>query len=287
MPAGLVSTLAGGALAKPVDAKTRIPDKYSGLTIASAETRLIRTDEGAPQQFVFIDTNLDIDSAQIASRSSMWWHANGWYDHDGTLVFNDHVGSATKVALIPVEGEAALGKQHTFRFLQARTDGGLCLRSEGGVKSPGGFEPNSRFQNTLNVPVFPKETRLLGKGNIIALDGQRKLIVQSRAIAHLRVTLGRVPVSQFQHLASRTYGSFEDPRFSGDFSETNIAHRWSRIVTISHDNDWQATRSRSSIYHKRRHCSRAGCVMALGAGQPVAEVAIQALARNGSILKKR
>ena len=52
LPAGLVSTLAGAALAKPVDAKTRIPDKYSGLTIGAAETRLIRTDDGEPQQFV-------------------------------------------------------------------------------------------------------------------------------------------------------------------------------------------------------------------------------------------
>ena len=161
LPAGLVSTLAGAALAKPVDAKTRTPDKYSGLTISAAETRLIRTDEGEPQQFVFIDTNLDIDSAEIASRIGMWWHANGWYDTNGNLVFNDRVGAATKVALVPVEGEAALGKQHTFRFLQPRTDGSLCLRIEGGVKSPGGFETNGRFEKTLNVPIFPRETRLL------------------------------------------------------------------------------------------------------------------------------
>ena len=194
LPAGITSTLGGAALEKPVDAKTRIPDKFSGLTIASAETRMIRTEEGEPQQFVFINTNLDIDSAEIASRIGLWWHEDGWHDKDGNLIFDDRLGSATKVALVPVESEAALGKQHTFRFLQPRTDGGLCLRIEGGVKSPGGFETNTRFEKTLDVPIFPRETRLLGKGNIIALDGERKLIVQSRAIDHLRVTLGRVPV---------------------------------------------------------------------------------------------
>ncbi len=75
LPAGMTSTLAGAALEKDVEAKTRIPDKYSGLKITSAETRMIRTDEGEPQQFVFIRTNLDIDSVEIASRIGMWWHS--------------------------------------------------------------------------------------------------------------------------------------------------------------------------------------------------------------------
>ena len=242
-PAGIASNLAGTPLEKDVDAKTRVPDKYSGLTITGAETRMIRTDEGEPQQFVFISTNLDIDSAEIASRIGMWWHVDGWYDEFHNLIFDKRVGSASKVELIPVETEAPIGKEHTFRFVQARTDGSLFLRIGEGVKSPGGFETNTRFERTLSAPPFPKETRLLGKGNILALDGERKLIVQSRAVDHLRITLGRVPVSQFQHLVSLTYGSFSEPRFSSDFGQGSIVQRWSKIVAVPHENDWQATQS--------------------------------------------
>ncbi len=375
LPAGVTSTLAGTALEKDVEAKTRIPDKYSGLKISSAESRMIRTDEGEPQQFVFISTNLDIDSAEVASRIGLWWHENGWYDNDGALIFDARVASATKVSLVPVESEAALTKEHTFRFLQPRTDGSLCLRIESGVKSPGGFETNTRFDKTFAVPRFPKETRLLGKGNVLALDGERKLIVQSRAVDHVRITLGRVPVSQFQHLASLSYGSFDEPRFSGEFSESNITHRWSKVVPVPHENDWQAVQSvidlseappliapdqlpggrgvffvtvepvepiasrkpSDDIYSRIEPASESGeddeprgrwygyeetqpkdgwqrsqgtvskrfimatdlgllvktaadgsrdvFVMALGTGQPVAEVAVQALARNGSILE--
>ena len=198
--------------------------------------------------------------------------------------------------------------------------------------------------------------------------------MQSRAIDHLRVTLGRVPVSQFQHLASLTYGSFEDPSFSGDLTENNLTQRWSRIVTVQTQNDWQATESTidlsqapplgdsgpfpggrgvffvtvepvervapppaDDIYSRIENSSefrdddgrdewyededaqptdgwkraegtiskrfvmatdlgllvktaadgsRDVFVMALGAGRPVADVTIQALARNGSILKE-
>ena len=243
-PKGLVSTLRGQPLAEDREAKTRVPDKFSGLIIQKAETRIIRTDEGEPQQFLFIDTNLVIDSAEIASRIGMWWHAKGWHDSNGNLVFDERVDSATPVKLTLVEGEAPLSQQHAFRFIEPRTHGGLFLRIGTGVKSPGGFETNTRFEKTPQVPAFPKETRLLGKGNILALDGERKLAVQSRGVDHLRITLGRVPVAQFQHLVTLTgYSTFDEPVFSGSFSDNNIVHRWSKIVDVPRTNDWEATQS--------------------------------------------
>ena len=273
VPAGIASTLGGQPLAKDVEAKTRVPDKYSGLKIESAETMIIRTDEGEPQQFVFVTTNLDIDSAEIASRIGMWWHRDGWYDNHRNLIFDERVGSATKVALIPVESEAALSKRHAFRFLQAETSGSLCLRIGEGVKSPGGFETNTRFEKVLSVPRFPKETRLLGKGNILALDGERKLVVQSRGVDHLRVTLGRVPDSQFQHLVALTgHSSFDDPDFSGNFSQNDIVHRWSKVVEVPRANDWEASQSVDRYFRSA----------SLGGAEPASRRARRVLRHRGA-----
>ena len=152
------------------------------------------------------------------------------------------IPTASPVRLIPVESEAPLTKQHEFRFLQPRADGGLFARVGEGVKAPGGFETNTRFDSMLKVPEFPKETRILGKGNILALDGERKLAVQSRAVDHLRITLGRVPVSQFQHLITQSSGKFEELAFFNGY-EQNIVQRWSKIVAVRHKNDWEAVRS--------------------------------------------
>ena len=94
------------------------------------------------------------------------------------------------------------------------------------------------------MPPFPKEVRLLGKGNVLVLDGERKLAVQSRGVDHLRVSLWRVPVSQFQHLISMNrWNQFADPDFSGYFSKDNISHRWSKIVAVPRKNDWEACES--------------------------------------------
>jgi len=240
VPAGLVSELVGTPLAKDVVAKTRVPDKFSGLVLGKAETRIIRTDEGEPQQFVFITTNLDIDSAEIAKRIGLWWHKDGWFDKDGNLVFKKLEATATKIALVPVESEAPVGKQHAFRFIEPRTNGSLLVRIEEGVKSPGGFETDTRFEKVLEVPPFPRETRLLGKGNVLALEGERKLIVQSRGIDHLRITLSRVPVSKFQQLISCTYSKI----FSGETgSKDDFVQKWRKVVAVEHHNEWEATQT--------------------------------------------
>ncbi len=244
LPAGVVCSLVGTPLAAEVTAKTRVPDKYSGLKFTGAETRIIRTDEGEPQQFLFVSTNLDIDSAEVASRIGMWWDSRSWHDSYGKLRFDELQATATKVALTLVESEAPISKQHAFRFIEPRTNGQMFLRIGEGVKSPGGFETNTRHEKLISVPAYPKETRILGKGNVLALDGERKLVVESRAIKHLRVTLSRVPVSQFQHLVSMSrWSEFTAPNFDGSFSKDNISQRWSKIVTVPIKNEWEANQT--------------------------------------------
>ena len=244
VPAGLVSSLVGAPLAKDTTAKARVPDKFSGLEFTKAETKIVRTDEGEPQQFVFITTNLDIDSAEVAKRIGLWWHKGSWYDKNGNLVFKEREASATKIELVPVENEAPVGKQHAFRFIEPRSNGQLYLHVAAGVKSPGGFETATGFEKILRVPPFPQETRLLGKGNVLALDGERKLIVQSRGIGHLRLTLSRIPVSQFQHLVSFSYGKMGKTDLSNNIvSENNLGQRWSRVVAVAQRNEWEATQT--------------------------------------------
>jgi len=244
VPAGLVSSLVGAPLANDTSAKARVPDKFSGLQLTRAETKIIRTDEGEPQQFVFVTTNLDIDSAEVAKRIGLWWHRNGWHDKDGNLAFAEREPTATKIDLVPVENAAPVGKQHAFRFIEPRSNGQLYLRVTAGVQSPGGFETNTGFEQLLQVPPFPREIRLLGKGNVLALDGERKLIVQSRAIDHLRVTLSRIPVSQFQHLVSFTYGKMANTDLSNNsIGEDNLGQKWSKVVAVEQRNEWEATQS--------------------------------------------
>ncbi|HEX5790211.1 MAG TPA: MG2 domain-containing protein, partial [Luteolibacter sp.] len=242
---GLVSKLGGQPLQKAQETKTRVPDKYSGLKITGASTRIIRTEEGEPEQVLFVQTDQAIDSAQIARRIALWWHPHRWHSDHDKLDFAGRVGEASRIALTPVESEAPLSTSHAFRFTEPRTHGSALLRIERGAQSPGGFEINLDYERVISLPAFPKETRILGKGNVLALHGERKLLVQSRGIDHLRITLGRVPIEQFQHLIATTgYSEFSDPSFEDDgFSENNLVQRWSKVIEVNRKNEWEATRS--------------------------------------------
>ncbi|MEK7949115.1 alpha-2-macroglobulin family protein [Luteolibacter soli] len=239
---GLVTTAGGKPMEPEREAKTRVPDKFSGFKLTGAETRILRTDEGEPQQFLFINTDHDLDGAEIASHITAWWRDNGWTLDDRTKL-SAQLANATKVKLTPVASDAPLAQQHAFRFVEPRP-GTLLVRVEPGVKAPGGFEMARRFETLADVPEFPKEVNLLGKGNVLALGGARKLVAQSRGIDHLQVTFSRVPVSQIQHLITQNrYGEFSAPDLNYSFSEENIVQRWRKIVDVPHTNDWEAVQT--------------------------------------------
>ena len=88
---------------------------------------------------------------------------------------------------------------------------------------PGGFVTAEDFRDVTVLPAIPKEAALLGKGGLLALNGERKINVQSRGLDHLRYTVARVQTSQINHLVSQTSGSFESPRFRGGFGLENMS----------------------------------------------------------------
>jgi len=244
--AGLQPYVGGPPLKDDVETKTRVPDKYSAFNLTGAHTEIIRTDEGEPQQFLFIDSDVAIESSEVASHIHVWWRQQGWR-LDRRDLLDDEVVHAVKVALTPVESAAPLSNRHAFRFTEPRY-GSLLVRVDAGVKAPGGFELRPGYEITANVPQFPKEVQILGKGNILALGGERKLLAQSRGIDHLRFTVGRVPVSQIQHLVTQNYDTFEEPRLDSSLGEAGLVQRWRKVVPVPHQNDWEAKRSSLDLH---------------------------------------
>lgn len=240
VPGGLASSVGGAPLPADVEAKSRVPDKFSGFKLTAANTRIIRTDEGEPQQFLFIESDLALDSAEVARRIAVKWRSSSFNLNDRSQL-ERQVAESEPVTLTPVDAEAPLTRQHAFRFVEPR-HGNLLVRVEPGVKAPGDFELGRRFEAVTGVPAFPKEATILGKGNVLALGGARRLLAQSRGIEHLQVTFGRVPVSQIQHLVSQNRnGSFGEPGLQTyGFNENHLVQRWQKVVQVPRQNDWEA-----------------------------------------------
>ncbi len=251
---GLTTPVGGQALSDDVVAKVRVPDIESGFHITSASTEIVKTEEGEPEQFLFVNTEGYVTTAALQQKLAVWLEPLDFTIRDplGHSVIpgvND-VNEAllrqfTPVTLKPVEVELGedqpAATRHGFKFL-AEKSGRLFVRIHKGVEAFGGFRLGAEFRIFERVPEFPKEVQVLGKGGILALNGERKLSVKSRGVPHLRVTMARVPARQVNHLVVMTEGDFASPYFvmGESFDESNFAHFLRRVQPVAMKNEHQA-----------------------------------------------
>lgn len=252
---GLKTTNGGTGTSKPVGSNIRVPDIYSGFNVESADTRIIRTDEGEPEQYLFVE------ASGYARGEEMEKHIQAWLlpkdkpaDKDGKVsedyewpntgeVTPEVLKLAKPVKLTRVETEVEEGEplstSHAFKLL-VEDAGRIYVRVAKGVEALGGFKLGKDFAAVADVPEFPNEVDILGEGGLLALNGERKISIKSRGVGHVRYTLARVPFSQVNHVARFAKGDFQDPYWSGDVDEENIARIKREIKPTAMRNEYQA-----------------------------------------------
>lgn len=253
----LASTLGGTSLESDFTAKVRVPDIDSGFKIASSSTEILKTEDGEPEQFLFINTEGYVTTANLLTHLGLWQEPEKFTIRDarGSLVSpspndvtEDILRKYASVSLTPVELEFSDDQpattRHAFKFL-TQEKGRLFVRITQGVEALGGFRLATEFRGFESVPRFPKEVQLLGDGGILALNGERKLSLQSRGVPFLRVNMARVPQRQVNHLVVMTGGDFANPYFhmGHGFNESNITRFLRSVQPVPMKNEYEAAYS--------------------------------------------
>jgi uncharacterized protein YfaS (alpha-2-macroglobulin family) len=242
---GVVALSGGEPMEKEAVTKITSPSRYSGFTFKSAKAQLVTGDEDEPRQFVFLETSIAANGATVAKATKAWQLPPPKKDKDGEeepwtpeTVTPAVLAKSTPVPLEFVGGEDAPPVASVFGFrLKPQAPARLFVRVAKETPAPGGFALRENFDEIVDVPRFPREATILGKGGILALNGERKLNIQSRGLQHLRFTLARVPGGQINHLVSQTNGNFESPGFRGRMGFDNIANFHSSVQTLVKKND--------------------------------------------------
>ncbi|MES2598768.1 MAG: alpha-2-macroglobulin [Verrucomicrobiota bacterium] len=253
----LASTLGGKPSGDAIVRKVRVPDIDSGFKVTSTSTEIVTTEDGEPEQFLFIHTEGYASSDVLMKNLNVWLEPLEFTIKDpqgndviaGVNDVNDAMlKQFTPVKLKPVELEATEGgsvtTKHGFKFL-AEKSGRIFVRVNKGLVALGGFRLAKEFRAFAAVPEFPKEVQVLGKGGVLALNGERKLSVKTRGVPNLRVTMARVPARQVNHLVVMTEGDFASPYFvmGEGFNESNIARFLRRVQPVAMKNEHEASYS--------------------------------------------
>ena len=101
------------------------------------------------------------------------------------------------------------------------------------------------YNAIVAVPQLPREVQIEGQGGLLALSGDRKLSIRSRALAGIEFEIARVATTQINHLVSQTQGKFEDPEFRDShlFNQENISRIALEQQPIAVENKWKANYS--------------------------------------------
>src|SRR5207253_1668899 len=129
--------------------------------------------------------------------------------------------------------------------VRVETDGELYVRVKKGVRAAGDYPLSEDYEAVVNVPSLPREVQIEGQGGLLALNGEKKLSIRSRALSAIEFEISRVATTQINHLVSQTEGKFEHPLFEVPdyFNKENISRIATERQGIALENKWKANYS--------------------------------------------
>lgn len=248
---GIASSLPGPAAQAELVADVSLPGRYA-LQVGELATRIARDVDDNPVQLLSLSLSHSSTEAEVQGHVQAWLlplrHPDALKQKEWEKSFEtfngqpypwgqDNIGTTPpagseplKLDHNPLETEHA--QEHSFGHA-AEPGRWLLVRVAAGMKSFGGYELEKSSQLALQVPDYPPELRVMGKGALLAMGGPKKLSVFSRDLPGLRVEVGRLLPRQLQHLVTQSGGELATPYWNNwQFDESNISERLEKVLTL-------------------------------------------------------
>ncbi len=157
---------------------------------------------------------------------------------------DDVLEQAKRIEFTVVPSEKAQDRQHAFK-IRIESEGELYVRVPKGVRAFGDYPLADDYNAVVAVPQLPREVQIEGQGGLLALNGDRKLSIRSRALRAIEFEVARVATTQINHLVSQTEGRFEDPEFRAPlyFNKENISRIAVEQQPIEVEDKWKSNYS--------------------------------------------
>jgi len=225
-------------LAKAMEVRL-LPKRKASEEEKEAEVDSSEDADATPQPSASPNEESDSNEESVGSQlkeTELWKSADD--------VPDDVLDNAKVVAYVSLPSERALDRQHAFR-IRVETDGELYVRIKKGVRAAGDYPLSDDYNAVVEVPSLPREVQIEGQGGVLALNGEKKLSIRSRALSAIEFEISRVATTQINHLVSQTAGEFENPLFQNSdyFDKENISRIGTERQNIAMENKWKANYS--------------------------------------------
>ena len=249
--AGLKAISGGASTAENLETKFTAFSRDSNFFIESVSNMLRKTPTDEPEQNIVVELSILSGTAVLSKSVAAWKLPPEPTDkNDRPIpwtkenVTDEVLEKSEKLPLELITMPDAAPMEMGMAFRVAPQPGGkVFVKVPKDTAGPGGFVTAEDFRAVTVLPTIPKEAALMGNGGLLALNGERKISVQSRGIDHLRYTVARVQTSQINHLVSQTSGSFQSPQFNKKFGFENISNYQQSVQPIVKSGDFSVNYS--------------------------------------------
>jgi uncharacterized protein YfaS (alpha-2-macroglobulin family) len=247
---GDISPVHGGGKIKlsegKISERVLIPSLYSYVQIQSATATVVKNAKFEPQQVVAIQLNTPVSIEELqrslslkllpkdkAAPVSGQSPKKDYSWTSPTEVMPELLVDAPVVPFTINPIATSESTSHTLTF-SAEPNRWVYLEIKKGMKTYGDFILGKDFVNTLQVPAFAKEVKILpAEGSILSLSGDKKITLMSLGVDTLRVEMGRVLPESINHMVSQSYGSFSNPQMNSEFSLDSITEVITKDISLS------------------------------------------------------
>ncbi len=235
---GLVAARGSNKTLAALTRNVLVPNIYS-LQVKKITPTLVKNDKADPEQVMVFETSATVHEKEFAKNLSAFilplYHPDtkvedrkSPHSWRAAMVGPEilKLSEPLKLDAIPAEREHV--QLHSFKF-SAPVGRDIFVKVNKDFKAFGGYLMRNVVEQTVRVPAYPKEVKILHSGSLLAMSGEKKVSVMTRDVPALRYEVGRLLPQQIQHLVTMSNGNFASPDFINDFDANNLTERFEEI----------------------------------------------------------
>ena len=252
---GVTSSLGGTPVFTTVASTINLPGKYN-LEIIDSELDIVSGTNNDLKQVLNISLSQVVNDEELAKMIRVWQlpEDNNKNNNDEEKKYDDdddddddddynysferyfeqssiYVDEKLLAQAKPVELKLRKGEDNDNKVvsfdLQADQKSKLYIVIDRNLVAQNGYILGEEYKKVLTVPKYSKFASFTSSGSLLSLSGEKKILLVSRNIKHLKLQIDRVIPSQLHHLPSFNRGySLEDM----DFGRNSNDHFVDRFV---------------------------------------------------------
>lgn len=225
--------------------RVAIPSRFSYAKVDQIQALIVKNEHYEPEQVLIVNTNVPVTIEELnknlkiyqlpkdkEAESTAYSPKKDYAWTSAKEVTSDLLKKSLEVkfTVLPTADHYA-----TLHSVKIDTTPGrwLYVRVNGGLNAKGDYVLEKDHYDTVSVPEYAKEVKLLSDGALLSLSGEKKVSVYSLGAKKIKYEIRRVLTADISHFISQSRGNFENPEFENEsFSENNFSEAFSEEITL-------------------------------------------------------